>query len=371
MRASLFIGLMSGTSMDAVDCALIDASQNRISLVDFLQIPFPRELKTQILATTNAGAITWTQLGDLDIELARLFASAALSMVQRHQLAAADIVALGSHGQTLWHQPTTTARGNRFTWQLGDPNLLALLTGITTVADFRRFDMAAGGEGAPLVPAFHVAQFASRECVRVVLNLGGIANITVMFPSGECLGYDTGPANMLMDEWTRLHLEKPFDTAGSWAASGSPDEGLLDALLTDPYFGKSPPKSTGRELFNLNWVSSRAAEKLKSLTPEDVQATLLELTATSIAAALAYHAAAGEVLVCGGGAHNSRLLKSLRDKLPGFSLDTTVHLGIPPNAVEAVAFAWFAKQAIEGAQVDFRPFTGATRPVSAGGIYRP
>lgn len=371
MRSNLFIGLMSGTSMDAIDCALIDASQNRISLVDFLQIPFPLELKARALAAMNPGAITWTQLGDLDIELARLFASAALSMTRRHQLAAADVAALGSHGQTLWHQPTSSVRGNRFTWQLGDPNLIALLTGITTVADFRRFDMAAGGEGAPLVPAFHAAQFASRECVRVVLNLGGIANITVMFPSGECLGYDTGPANMLMDEWAMLKLGEPFDASGNWAASGSPDVGLLETLLNDPYFGKSPPKSTGRELFNMNWLVGRAGEKLQKLPPEDIQATLLELTATSIAVAIASHAAAGEVLVCGGGTHNLRLLESLRARLPRFSLDSTARLGIPPNAVEAAAFAWFAKQAIEGKQVDFRSFTGAARPVSAGGIYRP
>jgi anhydro-N-acetylmuramic acid kinase len=370
MTSQLYIGLMSGTSMDAIDCALVEIHNNDLRLIDFSYGEIPLPLKRQLLALTQQAPFSWHNLGDVDIALAKIFANTAIESLQKNGLEKQQITGIGSHGQTLWHQPQPTALGNRFTWQLGDPNTIAYQTGITTVADFRRHDMAAGGQGAPLVPAFHYAQFQSSLAPRVVLNLGGIANITVMKPGEKPFGYDTGPANLLMDAWIYQHQQLEFDQGGAWALSGTAQPNILHSLLSDPYFTLTHPKSTGRELFNLSWLQQRVNTELANYKPVDIQATLLELTASTVATEIRKHTATGEVLVCGGGANNAAVITRLQDLLPQHSLKPTRELGLPADTVEAVAFAWFAHQTLQGQAIDFTPFTGADRPVMAGGIYR-
>jgi anhydro-N-acetylmuramic acid kinase len=370
MTSQLYIGLMSGTSIDAVDCALVEILNDELRLIDFSCGEITPPLKRQLLELTQQPQLSWHNLGDSDIALAKIFASTVIESLRKNGLKKEEITGIGSHGQTLWHQPLPTALGNRFTWQLGDPNTIAYQTGITTVADFRRHDMAAGGQGAPLVPAFHYARFQSPLFPRVVLNLGGIANITVMKPREQPFGYDTGPANLLMDAWIYQHQQLEFDRDGAWGLSGTVQPDLLHNLRSDPYFALTHPKSTGRELFNLRWLQQSANTNLATYKPADVQATLLELTASTVAAAIGKHATTGEILVCGGGANNTALIARLQDLLPQHAIKTTHEVGLPAEAIEAVAFAWFAYQTLRGQPIDFTPFTGANRPVIAGGIYR-
>lgn len=370
MSSEKYIGMLSGTSMDALDCVLVQFENDRPQVLDFAcsQIPAPLKQKLEILAS-NAGA-DLTLLGSADVELGKCFAAAALQMLTKHDLNADQITAIASHGQTIWHQPIATDGRERFTLQIGDPSTIAFLTGITTVADFRRQDLAAGGQGAPLVPAFHRAVLGSADTPRAVLNLGGIANVTVLpAGSGTAFGYDTGPANILMDYWIAKCLGLPFDEDGKWGSSGQIDEGLLTALLDEPYFARPHPKSTGRELFNPAWLQHKLS-RAEHVTAADTQATLAALTAHSAGLAIKKHLTHGEVLVCGGGARNSLLMRLLQQFLPTFKVCTTTEYGIDSDCLEAVAFAWFAKQTLAGKRIDFTSFTGAARPVVAGGIYR-
>lgn len=372
MTSSLFIGLISGTSMDGVDCALVDLSGRHPQVLDFICGEIPPGLKRSVAALIANEGIDLRQLGATDVALGTLFAATAIEMLSKHKLRKGEVSAIGSHGQTIWHQPLQDHQASdRFTLQIGDPNTIAHITGITTVADFRRRDMAAGGQGAPLVPALHKAIFASDVKPRVILNLGGFANITIL-PTDQSrpFGYDTGPANILMDSWIQHSKAVAYDEDGAWAGSGKSNTSLLQRLMKDPYFRAPHPKSTGRELFNLEWLQSHLAAFAQEINANDVQATLLELTAESIAQAIHRHLATGEILACGGGVRNQTLMQRLQDKLPNFQVGSTTDHGLHADCVEAAAFAWFAQQTLNGRPIDFSPFTGAVGPVIAGAIYQ-
>lgn len=362
----LYIGLMSGTSMDGVDAVLLDFGPAPFKLLHTHSKPMPDSVREALIRLAASRSPHPVQcLGELDHHIGRLFADTALELIDRAGLRPEDVTALGSHGQTLYHQPSGDTR---FSLQIGDPNLIAELTGITTVADFRRRDMAAGGQGAPLVPGFHAAAFASPSVGRAIVNIGGMANITVLPPvgSGPVRGFDTGPGNVLMDEWTRRELGEDFDRDGRWAASGQVCGPLLDRMLADPYFATPPPKSTGREYFYIGWVENLVKEE-KSV---DVQATLCELTARTVAGAIGAHAPeTAEVFVCGGGARNGHLMGRLAAALPGCRVASTTALGLEPQWVEGAAFAWLARRALRGEPGNVPEVTGASRPVVLGGIY--
>jgi len=362
--APLYLGLISGTSADGIDAALVRFAPN-LEVIAARTSPYPDDLRARIVALArNAAAITLDDLGHLDVEIGAHFAEAALALLHEANAAPYAITALGSHGQTVCHRPTGP---HPFTLQLGDPNVIAERTGILTVADFRRADVAAGGQGAPLLPALHAAALADPAFPRAILNLGGIANLTLLVPGEPVLGFDTGPANCLMDAWSLRVRGMPRDEGGTWARNAHPDPALLQRLLDEPYFALPPPKSTGREYFNLDWLDARLPQ---GLAPGDVQATLLQLSACSIAAALRDNApGVCEVYACGGGVHNAALLDALRVELPGKQVDTTAALGLDPDFVEAVGFAWLARARLENIAGNLPSVTGARGPRVLGAIY--
>lgn len=355
--ARLFLGLISGTSADGIDAALVRFDAARApDLIAARTFAYAPELREEILAVSQAAvSMDLDRIGRLDHRIGTAFAQAACDLLNESGRSARDVAGLGSHGQTLRHAPFGDAP---FTWQLGDPNVIAERTGITTVADFRRRDVAAGGQGAPLMPAFHAAMLASRDEDAAVLNLGGIANLTLLPRTGEVIGFDTGPANGLMDAWMLQHHGTGFDADGRFAASGRVDDALLATLLAEPYFALPPPKSTGRDLFQLEWLRERLAGR--HLAAADVQATLLELSAQSIAQALPAHLpSAHRVLACGGGVHNGALMRRLTELLPGIPIGTTAQAGIDPDFVEAMGFAWLARQTLNGIAGNLPSATGA------------
>lgn len=356
--------------MDAVDCALVEIRDGLPRVAAHHASAMPLQLKRKLQHLCSNRNIDLRLLGSADIEVARLFADTANALLNSCNLKPGDITAIGSHGQTIWHEPPTASAAPAFSLQIGDPNTIAHRTGITTVADFRRRDMAAGGHGAPIVPVLHQALFQSGSVDRVVLNLGGIANITLLRRDGSIpLGLDTGPASVLMDEWINLHKGQHFDAGGAWAASADPDPALLSLLLDEPYFRLPPPKSTGRELFNLAWLERRLELLQVAPEPASVQATLLALTVESIALEIGKLLETGEILVCGGGARNDALMQKLATRLPRFSVGTTTGLGLDADFVEAAAFAWFAYRTLQREPTAFHPFTGAAKAVIAGGVY--
>jgi anhydro-N-acetylmuramic acid kinase len=309
------------------------------------------------------------ELGTLDVQIAEAFAEAAMQLLDQAGVTAAAVRALGSHGQTVRHRPAGACFDGRhpFTMQLGDGNVIAERSGIPTVADFRRRDVAAGGHGAPLVPAFHDALLHSPDEDRAVLNLGGIANFTLLPAVGDVRGFDTGPANALMDAWCERHRGQPFDADGAFAAQGAVDAGLLARLLDEPWFALAPPKSSGREQFHLDWVQSRLAGDERA---QDVQATLLELTATTVVEALSAHQpTTRRVLACGGGVRNTRLLDRIAARLPGMVVESTAAHGLDPEFVEAMAFAWLARQTLAGLPGNVPSVTGARGPRVLGVVY--
>jgi anhydro-N-acetylmuramic acid kinase len=369
MSRALYIGLISGTSMDGIDCALVDLGSG-LNVLDYLCHPLDPTLRDTLLRLCDNQGLDLVTLGNADIAVAQGFAAAVNAMLARQHLSPNDIIALGSHGQTIWHEPPQRAREHAFTLQIGDPSTIAALTGITTVADFRRKDMAAGGQGAPIVPALHRELFSTPDATTVVLNLGGIANITVLPPqSGKPFGLDTGPASVLMDGWINRKRGLPYDDAGQWARSGTLQPALLQQLLREPYLDKPAPKSTGRELFNLHWLQQQLAICGGSFADADVQATLLEYTALTVRDAVLRYAREGRLIVCGGGARNTALLERLAQVLSGFVVSTSTQHGLHADCVEAAAFAWFASRTLRRETVDFSPFTGAKGPVIAGGVY--
>ena len=367
----LYIGLMSGTSMDAIDAVLADfAADAAPAVLTHVRCPIPPAMREPLLALcASEGANELENMARLDVRLGRLFAETALTLLRQAAMEPAAIRAIGSHGQTVRHSPSGS---EPYTVQIGDPNVIAEITGITTVADFRRRDVAAGGQGAPLVPAFHQAVFQSRDEDRVVLNIGGMANITLLPRALDqpVSGFDTGPGNVLLDTWAARHLGQPLDEGGRWAAGGAVHTPLLERLLDDPYFKLVPPKSTGREYFNLTWLTSALGGIEPPPTPQDVQATLCVLTAASIARAIGRYAPhTRRVLACGGGVHNVTLMEHLARRLDPCSLETTSSYGLEPQWVEATAFAWLAKQTLELKAGNLPSVTGARRRVVLGGIY--
>lgn len=366
----LYVGLISGTSLDGIDAALVDFGAAQPTLITAATYPFAPALHSELVALCQPGVDEIERMGRADRALGEALATAVKTLLDKADVAATAVRAIGSHGQTIRHRPRLAGDSSPhpFTLQIGDPATIAHRTGITTIADFRRRDIAAGGQGAPLVPAFHRAVFGGRRH-RVIVNIGGIANITALPSEGGILGFDTGPGNGLMDAWIRRHQSRSFDRDGSWAATGQPQPTLLAALLADPYFALPAPKSTGREYFHLDWLDQQLAGH-PGIAPADVQATLLELTATSIAqtiAALPF--VANEVFICGGGAHNCRLMLRLEALLHPRLLANTGELGIAPDWVEAAAFAWLARETLANRPGNAPAVTGADRPCVLGAIH--
>jgi len=364
-----YIGLMSGTSMDAIDAALIDCSHNTVKLVAHHSQTLSNELRSLVNELCLGCDNELEKTLSLDIKLGLAFAESANTLLKANNINAKDIVAIGSHGQTIRHYPDASIQNSL---QIADPNTIAEQTGITTVADFRRRDMAAGGQGAPLVPAFHSQVFRHDKKNTVVLNIGGIANITVL-PSDRktnVIGFDTGPGNGLMDAWINKNKQLNFDDNGNWAASGKVQEALLKLLLDEPYFSLSFPKSTGRELFNQDWLDNKLEQANTTLTSEDIQSTLCELTAVSISNAIqSLGLNIDRMLVCGGGAKNSYLINRIQFHLLQYEVSTTETVSMDPEWIEAMAFAWLAKQTLNKQPGNIASVTGATHPCILGAVY--
>jgi len=358
-----YLGVMSGTSLDGLDIALIEQNE-RPTLLATHYLPMPPELRAELLALCASGPDELARTAVAEQHWVQLAAQGIATLLDQQQLQPNAIRAIGSHGQTVRHEP---ARG--FSIQIGNPALLAELTGISVVSDFRRRDLAAGGQGAPLVPAFHQALFDDGQSRRAVLNVGGFSNLSLLEAGQPVRGFDCGPGNVLLDAWIQQQRGESFDRDGAWAASGLVQPALLQALLSDPFFQTQGPKSTGRELFNLSWLERHLAN-LPPFTPADVQSTLLELTACSIVNALkAAQNQTEELLVCGGGAHNGALMARLSSLLPGCRVDSTAAYGVPPDWVEAMAFAWLAHCCLEGIPGNRPSVTGARGPRVLGAIY--
>jgi anhydro-N-acetylmuramic acid kinase len=358
-----YIGLMSGTSADAVDAVLATVDASCFAVEASHRTPIPADMQQAIRGLARTGGLD--ELGELDAALGELFAEAATGLLDTAGVDPSSVRAIGSHGQTARHRPRAP---RPFTIQIGDPNVIAARTGITTVADFRRRDVALGGQGAPLVPAFHQAVFASGEEARAVLNIGGIANVTCLWPGRPVTGFDTGPGNVLMDAWVRRHLGTPWDDAGRWAAGASPDPALLAILLDHPFLALEPPKSTGPEEFGPAWLEEALAGMAREIEPAAVQATLAEFTAETVARGFT-HGLPARLLVCGGGARNAHLLERLGARLGDVRVETTAAAGIDPGLVEACAFAWLAFRTLAGLPGNLPSVTGASAPAPLGAIY--
>lgn len=364
--ADYYVGLMSGTSMDALDAVLVDLSLSPLRLIAQSSRPLPSDLRQQLMSLTSVAGNELERMAQADTQFGRFCADAVVELLSDAGLTPAEVVAIGSHGQTIRHAPNAVPA---YTVQIGDGNTIAQLTGITTVTDFRRRDMVVGGQGAPLVPAFHDALYRSANIERVVLNIGGMANISILPSDGNipASGFDTGPGNVLLDAWIQHNRGEPYDADGNWARSGTVNPALLESLLSDPYFSLPPPKSTGREYFNPGWTKAHLIEPIPA---EDVQATLCELTALSIVRALQQHAAdCRELLVCGGGAYNGFLLGRLSHHLPRCSVSSTEAYGLAPRWIEAIAFAWLARQTLQKLPGNLPSVTGAAAAVVLGAIY--
>ncbi|WP_458378746.1 anhydro-N-acetylmuramic acid kinase [Pseudomonas chlororaphis] len=360
---ALYIGVMSGTSLDGLDIALIEQTQ-AIRLIATHYIPMPESLRAELLGLCASGPDEIARSAIAQQNWVKLAAQGIHSLLTQQQLKPADIRAIGSHGQTIRHEP---ARG--FTVQIGNPALLTELTGITVVSDFRSRDVAAGGQGAPLVPAFHEALFDRSAVKRAVLNVGGFSNLSLIESDKPVAGFDCGPGNVLLDAWINAQRGENYDRDGQWAASGHVEPMLLNALLSDPFFATQGPKSTGREVFNLEWLQGHLA-RLPAFAPENVQATLLELTALTIVESLqAAQTDTQELLVCGGGAHNSALMNRLSSLLPNTKVSSTATHGVDPDWVEAMAFAWLAHCCLEGIAANRPSVTGARGLRVLGAIY--
>ena len=362
-KPQLLIGIMSGTSLDGVDAALVAFENDTCRLIETQFLAYPGEIKSQLLALHQPQNNELEAACILGCRLAHLYAEAVNQLLNKAKFNAIDIIAIGCHGQTIRHRPEL-----EFTLQIGNNALLAELTNISVVGDFRSRDIAAGGQGAPLVPAFHQALFSNKHKNRVILNIGGIANISYLQKNGKILGFDSGPGNMLLDSWTKLKTDQDYDKNGDWAASGVVLQTLLSGMLAEPYFALPPPKSTGRDLFNDHWLKQH--QLYPHLRPQDVARTLVALTAHSIHDAIAQSCDdVDEVYVCGGGAHNALLMSSLKDMLGDRKLSTTDELGVGVDWVEAVAFAWLAKQTLDNKPSNLPEATGAKGLRVLGAVY--
>jgi len=353
---------MSGTSLDGIDAVLAAFENNTCKLLHSQFLPFDEALRLELLALNSAGVNELERAALVANELSRRYATTIQTLLAKAEITAEQVKAIGCHGQTVRHRPDLG-----FTIQLANPALLAELTGIAVIADFRSRDIAAGGQGAPLVPAFHAALFRHPKHHRVIVNIGGISNLTSLPPHGNVLGFDCGPGNLLLDAWAARHLGQPYDKDGAWAASGHLIPELLRQLLAEPFFAAPPPKSTGRDLFNLPWLEHFLTP---GFAPADVQTTLLELTVKGIAATILEHCStASEIYLCGGGAHNGALVRRLKQSLPNRSIALSDDLGVNADWVEAFAFAWLAKQTLDGNPGNLPEVTGAKGARILGAIY--
>jgi anhydro-N-acetylmuramic acid kinase len=363
-----YIGLMSGTSLDGIDAALVDFKDSNVRLVGFEYLPFPADIQSAIQRLSKPDAlISLKEYGAMDSRLGHLFADIVKTLLAKADIPASSINAIGSHGLTVYHAPEIKFP---FSLQIGDPNVIAELTGITTIADFRRRDIAAKGQGAPLVPAFHQAVFQHPNEHRCIVNIGGIANITVLpkHQSGQVIGFDTGPGNTLMDLWIKLHRNQSYDQNGAWARTGNINHDLVALLKQDAYFHTAPPKSTGKEYFSLPWVYQYF--DAFGYKAEDIQASLCFLTAITIYDAIKEHAPLTErILICGGGIHNEYLLELIQQNID-CPVESTEQYGLHPDHVEAVAFAWLARQTLNHLPGNLKEVTGASDSVILGGIYQ-
>ena len=359
---SLAIGIMSGTSLDGADAILADVSAHPPRGIATSFVPFPADLKDRLLELSTPGSDGLDAAGACSVQLAEIYADAVARLLEAAGVAPSAIAVIGCHGQTVRHRPDLG-----YTIQLNDAARLAERTGIDVVADFRRRDMAAGGQGAPLVPAFHDAAFRHDAHHRLIVNIGGISNITSLRPGCVASGFDCGPGNVLMDAWVRHHRGEDFDEDGRWASRGRVDPALLGRLMDEPFLAKRPPKSTGRELFNEAWLRARLVERC---APADVQATLLEYTAASIVEAAGRSGGTpDEIYLCGGGARNRRLAARIGELAAPCPVRLTDELGVPTGNVEAIAFAWFAIKCIRREALDLASVTGAAHPCILGAIY--
>lgn len=365
-KPELFLGLISGTSVDSIDAALVDLSTDTPRLMASCSTAWPAPVREAIFATRQLADDELDDLSELDLQCAEVFAEAAERCLQLTGTAAEDVIAIGSHGQTIRHRPEIE---RPFSLQIGDAMRITELTGIDVISDFRSADISAGGEGAPLVPAFHEAVFRHEQLNRVIVNIGGIANITWLpaTTDADIIGFDTGPGNNMMDAWCERHLNESYDDNGSFAASGKTDVSLLAACMMEEYFSQAPPKSTGFELFNMEWLQSRLQ---KDMASEDVQSTLCDLTATSIIRDInRYATACDEIYICGGGVHNSELMRRLQAMTP-CPVRSTAELGVDPDWVEAMTFAWLAQQHIRNRPGNIPSVTGANSAQILGKLTR-
>lgn len=362
----LYIGLMSGTSMDGVDGVLADFSAAQPQVLAHAAAPFPGPVRDELMALNTGGDNELHRAALAANGLVRVYAQVAGELLATTKIPATEVRAIGAHGQTVRHRPQMFD-GTGYTLQLNQPALLAELAGIDVVADFRSRDVAAGGQGAPLAPFFHQAVFARPGETIGVLNIGGISNLTVLQADGGMLGFDCGPGNALMDFWCNLHTGAPFDDDGRWAAGGHVVEPMAKAMLRDPYFGKPPPKSTGRDLFNRDWLEHHLRGALAARA-EDVQATLAEVTARACASDAQRYSLA-RLIVCGGGALNGHLMGRLQALLPGVRVRASGEAGVPPQQVEALAFAWLARKCVRREKLDLQSTTGARGARVLGCVY--
>lgn len=372
---NFFIGILSGTSMDSINTILMDYSADTNKIIATIKYPFNKSIKKTILniihSQQKTKLVDLEAIGTIDHQLGILFAKAINKLLTKARIPYKKITAIGSHGQNIWHSPHSK---DPFTWQLGDPNIICARSKILTISDFRRKDMAYGGQGAPLAPLFHAAVFKNSQKTRAIINIGGISNITILPKNYHqlILGFDLGPGNCLMDEWVQKHFNLNYDNRGYIAATGSPIIKLLNLCLKDPYFRKPYPKSTGKEYFNLLWLNKKIlSTKVTKFKNQDILATLLHLTATIISNQINNSKIKiEEVYLCGGGAYNISLLKLLKNNIKCPVL-TTRALGFPPDWVEAALFAWLAKQTLEKKPGNLPSVTGANYATILGAIYLP
>jgi anhydro-N-acetylmuramic acid kinase len=372
--SAYYIGLISGTSIDSIDCALIETAGRETRLLATQSGKISESLRSRILTLCSGEPVHLSLLGETDIDVARQFAATAIDLLNAQRLNPEQICAIGSHGQTVYHRPDSASP---FSMQIGDPSTIAEITGITTIADFRQRDMAAGGQGAPLAPLFHQHFFYRPDEPGLVLNIGGIANLTVLARNaGETpSGFDTGPGNVLMDGWINSQTGAAYDEDGQWADGGNIIESLLAQMLSDPYFQQPPPKSTGREYFNSSWLDRQiqayqADTGAAAASARDIQRTLLELTAISVARSVEQHGSGyTRLAVCGGGAHNRVLIARIQHLLADRRVCSSDQLGMAPDWVEAATFAWLAANTLSHRAINCARLTGARHPVILGGIY--
>jgi anhydro-N-acetylmuramic acid kinase len=362
-NSTLYVGIMSGTSLDGIDTALVEITDGSLALLGTHYEAYPESLKESLLTLHQASANELHHCQLVANELAHKYASATLSLLAKAKILPQQIRAIGCHGQTIRHRPE-----DGYTIQLGNAALLAEHSGITVVNDFRSRDIAAGGQGAPLVPAFHHKMLRHPSIHRVIVNIGGISNLTNLAPGVVTSGFDCGPGNLLMDAWIKRHRGLAYDADGDWANSGTPIPSLLASLLAEPYLHLPPPKSCGRDLFNIGWLEQHLQG---NEAPEDVQSTLLTLTGQAICDAIKHHCpGTQEVYLCGGGAHNQALIHFLAKTLPDCEIKLTDEIGIEADWLEAIAFAWLAQQTLSGLCANLPEATGARHPCILGAIYQ-